>query len=289
MSPDASVSAVGARGPTIIEGDVSAINYCEMSTTGNASQSQWLRGGVFDDEPQTWLDLQNYVAQLFRELGFQDVKSPHKLAGVRTAKEVDVYAVDASAVPPIRIACECKNWNSAVPQGVVLEFRSVLEDSGINRGFIVSKLGFQSGAREAAENTPIVLLTFEGLTELFFDAWLKAMSARLDRVSRLLFPFFDIYWFETLPKLAEDKFPRFEYLKEKYWVLFTLGTRLADRDRKQISIAITAANKSVFEPFIQLGIMTYRQFFDILLAMADEATLEFCSLFEITTEQLRRL
>lgn len=289
MSPDASVSAVGARGPTIIEGDVSAINYSEMSTTGNASQSQWLRGGVFDDEPQTWLDLQNYVAQLFHELGFQDVKSPHKLVGVRTAKEVDVYAVDASAVPPIRIACECKNWNSAVPQGVVLEFRSVLEDSGINRGFIVSKLGFQSGARDAAENTPIVLLTFEGLTELFFDAWLKAMSARLDRVSRLLFPFFDIYWFETLPKLAEDKFPRFENLKEKYWVLFTLGTRLADRDRKQISIAITAANKSVFEPFIQLGIMTYRQFFDILLAMADEATLEFCSLFEITTEQLRRL
>jgi hypothetical protein len=289
MSPDASVSAVGATGPTTTEGDVSAINYSEMPATGSASQSRWLTGGIFDDEPQTWLDLQNYVAQLFHELGFQDVKSPHKLVGIRTTKEVDVYAVDASAVPPIRIACECKNWNSAVPQGVVLEFRSVLEDSGINRGFVISKLGFQSGARDAAKNTPIVLLSFEGLTQLFFDAWLKAMSARLDRLSRLLFPFFDIYWFETLPKLAEDKFPRFGDLKEKYWVLFTLGTRLADRDRKQISIAITAANKSVFEPFINLGITTYRQFFDILLAMADEATLEFCSLFEITAEQLRRL
>jgi len=222
-------------------------------------------------------------------IGFPGCEEPHKLVGVRTTKEVDVYAVDASTVPPIRIACECKNWNSAVPQGVVLEFRSVLEDSGINSGLIISKVGFRSGARDAAKNTPIVLLSFEGLTQLFFDAWLKVMSARLDRVSRLLFLFFDIYWFETLPELAEEKFPRFEDLREKYWVLFTLGARLADRDRKQISIAITAANESVFEPFIKLGITTYRQFFDILLAMADEATPEFCSLFEITTEQLRRL
>jgi hypothetical protein len=121
MSPDASVSAVDATGPPITEGDVSAINYSEMTATASTSQSQWLKGGIFDDEPQTRLDLQNYVAQLFHELGFQDLKSPHKLVGVRTTKEVDIYAVDALAVPPIRIACECQNWNSAVPQGVVLD------------------------------------------------------------------------------------------------------------------------------------------------------------------------
>jgi hypothetical protein len=70
--------------------------------------SEWLAGDVFDKRPATWQELQDYVAQLFRELGWTDVESPHKLKGVRITKEVDVFGVDRSVKPPLAVVCECK-------------------------------------------------------------------------------------------------------------------------------------------------------------------------------------
>jgi len=252
------------------------------------SQSEWLKGGIFDAPPSSWRELQDYVAQLFRELGYRDVQTPYKLQGLRTTKEIDVHAVDPSAVPPIRIACECKYWSSKVPQAVVLEFLSVLEDSGVNRGFIVSKIGFQSpGAYDAARNTAIVLVDFEELMQLFFDPWLIAMSVRLEKASAMLFPFFDIYGFETLPKLPQDKLKLFADLRHKYHVAFSLGTRLSAPNETPISMGIIARNPQVVEPLRELGITTYRQFFDVLLSMAAEATKEFSSLFDVDPHTLR--
>jgi hypothetical protein len=162
-----------------------------MLQTGQLYKSEWLKGDIFDRQPETWRDLQDYVAQMFREIGCLDVQTPYKLAGVRTTKEVDVYAVETSVVPPIKIVCECKHWASRVPQGVVLEFRSVLEDSGVNRGFIILKDWFPvEGAYDAARNTSIVLLDFEHFMRSFFDSWLTAMSIRLDKASNRVFPFF---------------------------------------------------------------------------------------------------
>ena len=258
-----------------------------MPETGRTHRSEWLTGEIFDQRPQTWRDLQDYVAQVFRETGCVNVETPYKLAGVRTTKEVDVYAEDTSVVPPIRIACECKHWTSAVPQGVVLEFRSVLEDSGVNRGFIISRAGFQSpGAHDASRNTCIVLLDFEQFMALFFDSWLKVMSVRLDKATHRLFPFFDIYYFENLPELPKDKLQLFFDLQHKYRVLFSPATRIPDGRGAPISMAITARNTAIIEPLKELGITSFRQFFDVLLTMADQALIDFCSLFRVAPESL---
>src|SRR5947207_16018216 len=120
-------------------------------STGGPRISEWLEGNIFDAQPAHWKGLQDHVAQLFRELGWTDVQTPYKLQGVRITKEVDVYGVDSSTTPGLRVACECKHWGSAVPQGVVMEFRAVLEDSGVGRGFVISRRGFQCGALEAAK------------------------------------------------------------------------------------------------------------------------------------------
>ncbi|WP_431605167.1 restriction endonuclease [Acinetobacter johnsonii] len=41
---------------------------------------------------------------------------------------------------------ECKNWKTNIPKEKVLALRSIVEDIGAHRGFIVSNKGFQSGA-----------------------------------------------------------------------------------------------------------------------------------------------
>lgn len=249
--------------------------------------SEWLTGSIFDDAPESWQALQNMVAQVFSEMGYLNVQTPYKLVGVRTTKEVDVYAEDHSAMPPLQIVCECKYWESRVPQSVVLEFRVALEDSGMNRGFIISKAGFQlPGAHSAAYKTPVVLADFGQFQALFFYTWLKAMSIRLERSSRLLFNFAPMTWYDFAPQLSKDKIPALFDLQSKYEVLFShpMGLTILDVHNTPVSCGITARNPSIFEPYKNLGIRTYRQFFDLLQGMVDQALCEFRLLFRITSE-----
>lgn len=221
------------------------------------------------------------AARLFSELGYLNVQTPYKLKGVRTTKEVDVYAEDHFAGPPLRIACECKHWESAVPQGVVLEFRSVLEDAGINRGFLVSKAGFQSGARDAALSTPIVLADFTQFQKLFFTAWVATMSRRLDRSARLLAEFHPLASYDIEPNLPKNKLPVLLDLQRKYNALFSLlpGMSILQVYDVPVSCAIIAREPSYWERWTNLGIRTYRQFFERQLAMVDQALGEFRVLF----------
>ncbi|AJG13529.1 restriction endonuclease [Pseudomonas plecoglossicida] len=58
---------------------------------------------------------------------------------------------------------EAKLWKSRVNKLQVLALRSIADDIGADRAFIVSGAGFQSGAHEAAKNTNIKLKTYEEL------------------------------------------------------------------------------------------------------------------------------
>lgn len=132
-----------------------------------------------------WKDLQNRVAQLFSELGCE-VQTPLvvELAG-RGQKEVDVFISDKrSSLPKITIV-ECKWWNSEVPQDTVHSFHTVMNGCGANSGFIVSKIGFQAGAYEAANKTNISLLTFEEMQHRFGGEWFSTQKAN---ISKLLEP-----------------------------------------------------------------------------------------------------
>jgi Restriction endonuclease len=49
------------------------------------------------------------------------------------------------------VLVECKNYSSTVELGHVRNFKSVLDDVGIARGVMVTKVGFQSGANDFAK------------------------------------------------------------------------------------------------------------------------------------------
>ena len=68
-----------------------------------------------------------------------------ELAG-RGKKEADVYVNDPRASVNQIMLIECKHWELLVPQGEVHSFQTVMIGAGANTGFIISKVGFQSGA-----------------------------------------------------------------------------------------------------------------------------------------------
>lgn len=145
---------------------------------------------IFDRAPTDWRDLQNLTGQLFSEMGCEvEVGKVVKL--VRGQKEVDVWVQDPSTSPPSRYLTECKFWEGRVDQEVVHSFRTVVADYGAHRGFIVSKTGFQSGAREAARDTNVDLLTFDELQQVFERRWRETMVRALKPLCDVLFPFWD--------------------------------------------------------------------------------------------------
>jgi|SRR5271166_4588015 len=133
-------------------------------------------------EISNWRDLQKKVATLFLEMGYR-TESPYiiELAG-RGKKEVDVYVEDERASVNQIMLIECKSWSNRVPQDTVHSMHTVMHGAGANTGFIISKRGFQKGAREAAKSTNIHLLTWDELQHKFGRQWLAYQSEQLEKL-----------------------------------------------------------------------------------------------------------
>ncbi|ODT85506.1 MAG: hypothetical protein ABS69_00760 [Nitrosomonadales bacterium SCN 54-20] len=120
--------------------------------------------------PVDWRQLQTGVCALLREVGLS-VETEKRFQTPRGEVAIDVYAVDENSVDSIRYIVECKNWTSHIPQSVVHSFTTVMHETGGNIGFIVSREGFQSGARQYLQNTNIVGLTYLELQQRYLDRW----------------------------------------------------------------------------------------------------------------------
>lgn len=73
------------------------------------------------------------------------------------SKEVDVVVWDNSARYEHITLIECKSGGDPVPQKVVDSVNGYLMNSDADKGVIISKTGFQSGAKERAEGTGVEL------------------------------------------------------------------------------------------------------------------------------------
>lgn len=109
---------------------------------------------------------------------------------VRGGVDIDVLATDIRDGIRTTIVCECKYWETPIPQAVVHAFRTVIADMGANHGYIISKVGFQAGAYEAVKSTNVELLTFNEFQARFFKRWVKA---RLDALEKSIGDF-NVYY-----------------------------------------------------------------------------------------------
>ncbi|MCY3814371.1 MAG: restriction endonuclease [Gammaproteobacteria bacterium] len=130
-----------------------------------------------------WLEYQEEVAGLFRSLGLSAATN-QSVAGVRTAHNVDVVVRSKHAGIDQLWLIECKRWNKPVSKDTVLTLRSIVNDAGADRGFMMAESGYQSGAIEAARLTNVTLTSIAALkvtlSEEIGMAMLRSMLERVD-------------------------------------------------------------------------------------------------------------
>ncbi|OLF54639.1 restriction endonuclease [Pseudomonas chlororaphis] len=137
-----------------------------------------------------WYEFQELIAEHFRSLG-ASASTNVSLEGVRTQHNIDVLVVTKFLGVDVKWIVEAKFWKTNVPKEKVLALRSIVEEVGADRGFLISEKGFQSGAVDAAFRTNVELVTFGDLKErtknIVQSEMLKAFEARADLLSKRYF------------------------------------------------------------------------------------------------------
>lgn len=122
--------------------------------------------------PESWEQLEDLVAAILTESGMLAQRQV-TLDLPRGNVDVDVFAEENVDGIVHRTICECKFWKANVPKETIHAFRTVMQETGANRGYIISRTGFQSGAQSAAQSTNIELVTFAEFQERYFDKWYR--------------------------------------------------------------------------------------------------------------------
>lgn len=111
-----------------------------------------------------WYKFQEKISNHFNSLGAIS-KTNITLQGVRTDHDIDVLVKTKFLGQDLTWIIEAKKWNNKVNKLHVLALRTIIDDIGADKGFIISEKGFQSGAIKAAKNSNISLTTFDELVE----------------------------------------------------------------------------------------------------------------------------
>ncbi|WP_109013659.1 restriction endonuclease [Klebsiella pneumoniae] len=107
-----------------------------------------------------WYNFQEDICEHFKNLG-ANAKTNVTVEGVRGISNIDVVVESKYLGTDFKWFVEAKYWNSNVTKEIVHAFFTVLQNTGADRGFIISKKGFQSGAIEATKHTNISLYTLD--------------------------------------------------------------------------------------------------------------------------------
>lgn len=111
-----------------------------------------------------------------------DVKHNVKIQGKAFSHQIDVYWEYQVAGITHKVAIECKNYSSNVSVAKVRDFYGVLSDIGNINGIMVSKEGFQKGAKDFAEYYGINLRELREPTEDDWKGRIKAIQINLSIV-----------------------------------------------------------------------------------------------------------
>lgn len=110
-----------------------------------------------------WAEYQILAADRFSSLGLR-TEIEARVAGARGVHNVDVYATGVYSGVPFKWVIECKAWKTSIPKEKVMALYAIVQDVGADRGFLLSEVGFQSGAVLAAQSTNITLTSIADLS-----------------------------------------------------------------------------------------------------------------------------
>jgi hypothetical protein len=128
----------------------------------------------------TWKKYQEDTAEIFRSIGWES-EIEKDVEGARGTHEIDVFVTFQQHGIGCQWVVECKYWNSSVPKEKVLALQSIVDDIGADKGVLVSKKGFQSGAIKQAQKSNIFLTSLDELRELVEEKILSYKAENLER------------------------------------------------------------------------------------------------------------
>lgn len=125
-----------------------------------------------------WMQYQEDAATFFRSLGLQaEVETTVK--GTRGEHDVDVLVKGNLHGVNFVWIVECKAWRSNIPKEKVMALAAIVDDVGADRGFLLSEVGFQSGAIQQARKRSITLTSIQDLREVATESAIGHALARL--------------------------------------------------------------------------------------------------------------
>jgi len=134
-----------------------------------------------------WKEYENKVLDYFTTR-FPDSKVDKniKLPGSRskTPREIDILLTTTVFGCAMQLVIECKNWNSKLDVADIGTFIDKLNDVGISKGIMISKLGYSEGAYQRARseiNVQLQVLNFENIPE-FYGFWANAYRGNLGAI-----------------------------------------------------------------------------------------------------------
>jgi len=160
-------------------------------------------------KPLDWKDLQNKVGEILTQCNFK-VEIEKKVSSTRSLIEIDVYAEEIIDDRKYLVLCECKMWNSNIPQLYIHGLRTVVNDVGANKGYIISTSNFQQGAKDSVENTNVELLTWDAFQQTFFKSWyLKYFHKKLKAIVHTEYDSMAINFFDSFELIKREEFHLF--------------------------------------------------------------------------------
>ena len=147
------------------------------------------QGFPVSDPPENWKEMEKSVAQILTSSGM-DAEIQKTINLARGTVTVDVFAQPKKSLYG-PIICECKYWNTAVPQEKVFAFSRVVGDSGASLGLLISRLGFQEGAINAARYSNLKLLSWPEFIEYIKPFWLCETTRRCLGLGQILLRYSD--------------------------------------------------------------------------------------------------
>jgi len=112
-----------------------------------------------------WYQFQEEICSYFQSLGV-DAFTNVTIKGIRTNHDIDILVKSKFLGQDIVWIIEAKKWKNKINKLQVLGLRSIVDDVGADKGFIISEKGFQSGAMESAQKTNVQLITYSELKTL---------------------------------------------------------------------------------------------------------------------------
>ena len=242
------------------------------------------QGFPVSDPPENWKEMEKSVAQILTSSGM-DAEIQKTINLARGTVTVDVFAQPKKSLYG-PIICECKYWNTAVPQEKVFAFSRVVGDSGASLGLLISRLGFQEGAINAARYSNLKLLSWPEFIEYIKPFWLCETTRRCLGLGQILLRYSDPLDVPT--HLIGDQ-GRTEYRKllSKYRGLVQLMSSLNIEVNSQVEHPamlrdgdiVCAADSFVSNYADMLEVRSVNQLFTFLVDNCGQAINEFDNVF----------